>query len=112
MNKEKLVKDVEELNDDMDSLCRRLITKACKLGFVKILSMDIKENYGLIRDILDTKILKLEDIKIKAYEYPDDKKIIVFDIYDNDILDKQVAYDTYDNKKVEIKLKRMMKLFN
>ena len=36
-SKEKLIKDVEELNDDMDSLSRRLITKACKLGFVKIL---------------------------------------------------------------------------
>ena len=71
-----------------------------------------KENYELIKDILDTKILKLEDIKIKAQEFPDDKNIIVFDIYDNDILDKQIAYDTYDNKKIEIKLKRMMKLFN
>ena len=111
-SKEKLVKEIENLNTEIDKIYKKLITKACKLGFLKILSMDIKENYGLISDILDTKILKLEDIKIKAYEYPDDKKIIVFDIYDNDILDKQVAYDTYDNKKVEIKLKRMMKLFN
>ena len=111
-SKEKLVKDVEELNDDMDSLCRRLITKACKLGFVKILSMDIKENFKIIKDILDTKIIKLEDIKFKAYEYNEDKKIIIFDIYDNDISDRQFAYDTYGNEKIEIKLKRMMKLFN
>ena len=96
----------------MDSLCRRLITKACKLGFVKILSMDIKENFKIIKDILDTKIIKLEDIKFKAYEYNEDKKIIIFDIYDNDISDRQFAYDTYGNEKIEIKLKRMMKLFN
>ena len=111
-SKGKLVKDIEELNEEINKIYKKLITKACKLGILKILSMDIKENYELIKDILDTKILKLEDIKIKAYEYPDDKNIIVFDIYDNDILDKQIAYDTYDNKKVEIKLKRMMKLFN
>lgn len=111
-SKGKLIKDIEELNQEIDKIYKKLITKACKLGILKILSMDIKENYELIKDILDTKILKLEDIKIKAQEFPDDKNIIVFDIYDNDILDKQIAYDTYDNKKIEIKLKRMMKLFN
>ena len=57
-------------------------------------------------------IIKLEDIKFKAYEFYDDKQIIIFDIYDNDISDRQIAYDTYGNEKIEIKLKRMMKLFN
>ena len=96
----------------MNSLYRRLITKACKLGFLKILSMDIKENYELIKDILETKIIKLEDIKFKVYEYSEDKKIVIFDIYDNDISERQIAYDTYGNKNIEVKLKRMMKLFN
>ena len=111
-SKEKNVYDIEVLKNEIDKISRKVITKACKLGIIKILSMDIKENFEIINDILNTKIIKLDDIKFKVVEYPEDKNIVVFNIYDNEVLEKQIAYDTFNNKKIEIKLKRMMKLFN
>lgn len=111
-SKDKLVKEVEELKSDIDKVYKKIITKACKMGILKILSMDIKENFEIINNILDTNIIRLEDIKIKVQEFPDDKEIVVFNIYDKDVLDKQIAYDTFDNKKIEVKLRRMIKLFN
>ena len=100
------------MKNEIDRISRKVITKACKMGIIKILSMDIKENFEIINDILNTKIIKLDDIKFKVIEYPEDKNIVVFNIYDNEVLEKQIAYDTFNNKKIEIKLKRMMKLFN
>ena len=111
-SKDMFIKDVQNLKDELNKVYKKIITKACKMGILKILSMDIKENFELINNILETKIIKFEDIKFKVEEYPEDKQIVIFNIYDNDILDKQIAYDTFDNKKIEVKIKRKMKLFN
>ena len=110
-SKESLIKDLDTLNVEIDKISKKIITKACKMGLLRILSMDIKENFNIINDMLDSKIIKLEDIKFNVQEYPEDKQIVIINTYDNEVIDKQIAYDTFNNKKLEVKLKRMMKLF-
>ena len=50
------------LNNGIDRILKKIITKACKIGIMKIISMDILLNYEIIGYALDTKMINLEQI--------------------------------------------------
>lgn len=106
-----LVKEHSELMKSFDFVLKLAITKACKMGVIKIISMDIETNFELLKYILDTRMIDLEEIKI--YVELENKNSIFIKVYDKDVFEKQGREEFYGNKKdIVIKKKKMVNLFN
>ena len=106
-----LVKEHSEFMKSVDFVSKMAITKACKMGVIKIISMDIETNFELLKFILDTRIIDLEEIKI--YVELENKNSILVKVYDKDIFEKQGREEFYGNKKdIVIKKKKMINLFH
>lgn len=106
----KLVSDIEILNTAIENIMKKLITKACKIGAIRIISMDIALNYEIIKYALDTKIINLDEIKLN-FEKQEDSLIIK--VFDKEVFEKQ-GKKKIENKKdlLEVKYKRNIRLFS
>lgn len=102
--------DIEELNVYIDKILKKAINSLCKIGAMKILSMDINLNFEIIKYALDTKIIKLEEIRIL---FSEDSEGLLIKVYDKEIFEKQGRKKIKLGKNViEIKTERMIKLFS
>ena len=101
------IKDIKEINDMVEKLLYKSITKACKIGAIRIVSMNTMENYKIVSGIINTKIIDLEDVKIKLNE---DNHI---EVYDKEIIEKDIDLIKNNIKldNVVIKHKRIQKIF-
>ena len=107
---EKFISDIDEIEEICDKIFKKAITKLCKLGSLKIISMDIGLNYEVLRYALDTKIINLEETRIQIDKVEDG---VIISIFDKDIIEKQGKKKVDLNKKsLEIKLRKKIKLFN
>lgn len=110
ISKKVAIKDIEELNVQIDKIMKKAITMLCKLGAIKIISMDINLNFEIIKYALDTKIIELE--KIKLY-FDEDEQGLLISVFDKDIIEKQGRKKVDMSKKnLEVKLRRKIKLFS
>ena len=104
------IKDITKIEDNLNEVYKVIITKACKKEVLKIVNMDINMNYQITKQVLDTKIINLDEIKIKLKL--DTNKIIV-DVYENDVLEKEIYIEgTIKKDDIIIKLNKKYKLFN
>ncbi len=104
------ISDVEELSDYVDKIQKKAITLLCKLGAIKIISMDINLNYEIIKYALDTKIIDLEQI-IMYFEV--DNEGLIIKVYDKENFEKQGRKKIkITNKTLEVRKNRKIKLFN
>lgn len=110
VSKDTVIEDYEELEMLFDKVLKKAITSLCKSGAMKILSMDINLNFEIIKYILDTKIIKLEQIKVA---FSQDLEGLIIKVYDKDIFEKQ-GRKRSDVKKASLEVKKghKIKLFN
>lgn len=111
-DKTRLIKNIDILNEEITKLMKKLVTKSCKLGFMKILTEKVKDNFEIFNQILDTKIIKLEDIKIKIDISGDNKNKIYISVFENEVCEKNIVYELSTGNVLKIKHKRMIKIFN
>lgn len=110
IDKNYIVSEIDELEKIIDKIMKGAITVLCKMGAMKIISMDINLNFEIIKYALTTKIIELENVRLSV-EIEDES--IIIRIFDKDIIEKQgrkqlkVLKETF-----EIKPKRKIKLFN
>ena len=98
------------LNKYIDKILKIAITRACKSGIIKIISMDINKNYEIIKFAIDSTIIDLEEIKIYLEAEKDE---LTIKVYDKEIYEKEETQKfSGDKKDIEIKPKKMIKLFN
>ncbi|MBQ7410710.1 MAG: hypothetical protein IJW20_04945 [Clostridia bacterium] len=110
VSKGKLIVEIEEIDNEVDKIMKKAITMLCKLGAIRIISMDINLNFEIIKYALDTKIMELE--KIKLY-FDQDENGLIIKVFDKDIIEKQGRKRVDISKKtLEVKLKRKIKLFS
>ena len=110
VSKGKLIVEIEEIDNEVDKIMKKAITMLCKLGAIRIISMDINLNFEIIKYALDTKIMELE--KIKLY-FDQDENGLIIKVFDKDIIEKQGRKKVNISKKtLEVKLKRKIKLFS
>lgn len=104
------VSDYEEIDNLIDKILKKAITSLCKLGAVKIISMDINLNFEIIKYALDTKIIELEEIKILIKKVEEG---LIIKVYDKDVFEKQGRKRIeVSNKTLDIRENRKIKLFN
>ena len=75
----KQVKDIVDIN----KLQRLIVTKACKQRIITIFSQDIKENYKIIKNILQTNIIDLEKMYFKFIQT---ENKVLLEIYDENAI--------------------------
>lgn len=110
ISKNKTVLDILDINECFDRVLKKAITILCKIGAMKIVSMDINLNFEIIKYALDTKIINLEEIKI-ALEI--DEQGLIIKVFDKDIFEKQGRKKIEISKKtLEVKTNRKIKIFN
>ena len=110
VTKDLKVKDIENLEKNINDIYKVIITKACKNEGIKIINLDIETNYKIIKKILDTKIIDLDEIKVKL-KWSLDKLIIC--VYENEVLEREIVFeDTIKKNDIGIKLNKKIKLFN
>ena len=110
INDELQIRDISVLNKEIDKVLKLAITRACKSGIIKIISMDISINYEIIKYAIDSDIIDLNDIKIQLEINNDLLKIKVFD---KEVFDKETEIKFNGNiKDFDVRLKRQIKLFN
>ena len=105
------ITDIDALNNRIDLIMKKAITKLCKLGAINIMSMDINLNFEIIKYAIDTKIIDLE--KIKLYFEKEDENNLIIKVFDKEIIEKQGRKKIeLTNKTLAVKEKRKIKLFN
>lgn len=104
------IEDYEELDIAFNKVLKKAITSLCKLGGMRIITMDINLNFEIIKYILDTKIIKLEQIKMA---FAKDVDALLIRVYDKDIFEKQ-GRKRLDMSKLslEVKTGHKIKLFS
>lgn len=104
------ISDIEEIDYLADKILKKAITMLCKLGAMKIISMDINLNFEIIKYALDTKIIELEEIKLF---FRKEEEGLIIKVYDKDVFEKQGRKKIKISKKtLEVKENRKIKLFN
>ena len=71
--------------------------------------MDINLNFEIIKEILNSKVVELENLKVKI-NY--DKENLNIEIYDKEIFQKKINIKYSGNKEdIEVKKNKMISLF-
>ena len=110
LNKDYQIRDIPSLNKGIDKVLRLAITRACKSGIIKIISMDININYQIIKFAIDSGIIDLDDVKLYLEI---DKNELTIKVFDKEVFDKETTIRFNGNiKDFDIKLKKQVKLFN
>ncbi len=111
ISKEVSIYEIDELRKYIDKIMKKVITKLCKIGAMKIISMDINLNFEIINYALDSKIIQLEEIRL-FFDIDDDNSLII-KVFDKDAIEKQGRKQIdITHKILDVKLKRKIKLFN
>ena len=105
-SKEENICDIEELRDSLDELALLIFNKAIEMKLIVKICEENVESINLIKKILITRIISLEDIYIKVSCH-DKSKILT--IFDEDIEDSKIILN--QNEKTMIKLNKKIKLF-
>lgn len=107
INKNNQIKDIEELKEEIRKTEKHLITKACKLKTLNILSQNIEENYKLVSTILSYNIIELEDVNL---EFKKHEKNVILTIYDDETIEDTIICDA--NQELSVKFNKKVKLFS
>ncbi len=110
ISKDTYLSDFEEIENSIDKILKKVITKLCKLGAMKIFSMDINLNCEIIKYALDTNIIELEDTRVAL---KCDNEGLIIKVYDKEAFEKQGRKRTkITENSLEVKQNRKIKLFN
>ena len=105
-NEKTSLKDIKEIHKEIDKIERALITKACKLKILNILSINVEINFNLISNLLSTKIIDLDEAVIELKKK--DKKTILY-VYEDNMVAASKEYDYIED--VNVKYNRKIRLF-
>lgn len=107
VNESEQIKDLKEIDEEIRMSEKHLITKACKLKAMNILSTNIEENYKLVSKILDYNIIELEDVNL---EFRKQDKNIIIEIFDDEVIEDTIICDL--SKELNVKFNKKIKLFS
>ena len=106
INNEKQIKDIENIKEQLIMAEKYLITKACNLKAINIISNNIEKNYEIISKLLNTSIIDLDELNIE-FKKKEDK--IILNIYDDNMIDEAIEYT--EKLDLNVKMNKKIKLF-
>ncbi len=109
ITKEKQVKDIKELQKEIKDIEDNLIKKAYELKIINYISNEEIVNTEIIKNILLTKIITIENIHMELNENDNSLEI---KLYDTDIYEKAITIPVYNKKEIIVKFNKLIKIFN
>lgn len=106
---QKQIKDVGTLKEELNQIEKLLIKKAYELKMINTITNEEEINNEIIKNILQTKIISLENIIIELK--PNDQSLDV-NIYDGDIFEKTITIREFRQKQIIAKFGKKMRVFN
>lgn len=106
VSNEKQIKDIEKIKEQLTMAEKYLITRACNLKAINILSNNIEMNYKIISDILNTNIIDLDDLNL---EFKKKEEKLALNIYDDNMIDRTIEYK--EKADINVKFNKKIKLF-
>lgn len=103
---ERFIKDVESLEEQIEELEEKVIKKLYEFKALNPLTKDLKTDTEIIKPILNSRIMNLENISIQLLKK---EKTIEVNIYDGDI--PELGFDIENLNEIQIKGKKKIKLF-
>lgn len=103
------IKDEKQLYNERTELEEKLIQKAYELKIINQISSEDVVNFEIIKKILDTKIIRIENVNIQLEQNENSLEI---SIYDGDIYEDKIIIQEYEKKKMEVKFNKLIKVFN
>ena len=98
---ERKIKDVKELNTDINNIAKKIIDKAIENKVIESLSSDNDTNYQILKNIFHVRIIKLEDSYLKITK---EKDKYYLQIFDENIFEEKI--EIQKPKELEIKLNK------
>jgi len=105
-DEDRFIKDVEELKEDLNRLQDKTIEKLYELKVLNYITKDIDLDINIIKEILKTRIMDLENANTQIINV--DEKIEV-NVYDGNVLELELKLEKPEG--IEVKNKRKIKLF-
>ena len=102
----KFIKDVEELNKQISDLEEKIIRRLYEFKTLNPLTKDLNKDIEIIKPILNSRIMNLENISIKLIKNEQDIEV---DVYDGEV--QELGYNVEREDVVPIKNKKKIKLF-
>lgn len=102
------IKDEESLKYSKNELETLLINKAYGLKILNRISNEETINNEIIKNLLNTKIIKLENISIELKE---NENALEVSFFDADIYDKTIVIPVYNKKEILVKFGKNIKIF-
>lgn len=103
INEKESIKDINELNEIFNKIIELIIKKAQTLKIIDNFTEDNDLTFKIVKEIFNTKIIKLENINIQCrYE----EKILYVEYYDDTIIENTTKFNI-DN----VRIKKKIKLF-
>lgn len=104
------IKQEDKIVQELEKLEKNIITLACKNSVLKVFSFNVNFNFKIINQILDTKIMDLDQIKVKI-DY--DKEKLHVQVYDKEVYDKEfyIPLTSGERKELNIRKNRLVNLF-
>ena len=102
----RFIKDVEPLQDEIQELIEKVISKLYELKAINSITKDLKTDIKIIKPILETRIMNLANVNVQIEK--NDTNIEV-EIYDGDIL--EIRFELKNTEGIEIKNKKKVKVF-
>lgn len=102
------IKDIEGIKAERKQLENALIKKAYDLKVLNNISKEEITNNEIIRNVLLTKIISMENINLALEE---NNKTLEIKLYDTDIYEKSIVIPVFDKKAITVKFNKTIKLF-
>lgn len=105
-NNERFIKDVEELQDDIERIEGKLLYTLYEIKALNVITKDLETDVGIIKPIFETRIMDLSNVNIQVIK---ENGRIAVNVYDGDIL--EIEFTIQNLNRVEFKSKKKVKLF-
>ena len=106
VSNEKQIKDLEEISEQLLMTEKYLITRACNLKAINIISHNIEKNYEIISNVLNNNIIDLDEIYLEFKKKEEKTELTIFD---DNMIDKTIEYN--ERIDLNIKLNKKTRLF-
>lgn len=109
LNETVQIKDEKQLYKEINELEEKLIQKAYELKVINRISNEESVNIEIIKKLLLTKIITIENINTQLKQ---NENALEISIFDGDVFEKTIVIPVFNKKDVLVKLGKYIKIFN
>ncbi len=106
IERNKYVRDIRDLDEKFKTIIKLIIKKSQKFKILENLTEDEETTYEILKEIFDSKIIKLQNINIQIKETEENKIIVGY--YDDNVIENQKSINKIPEK---AKSKKKIKIF-